>query len=987
MFEAVAFKTRARTIDHLGREQIADCPTAISELWKNAYDAYATSVALHIFDGKYPVAALVDNGHGMSKRDFVEKWLVIGTESKLAPSLDLIADRGGIPERERQGQKGIGRLSAAALGPYLLVVSKKKDENFVASLIDWRIFENPFLYLQDIEIPVMEFPVRDELESAISEMANGLLGNVWGDGADVSRDSRLAASWKQFDDLCESEGKPSVRQMIEHAVVETPFSLRHLQQWDVWKGDAEAGTALLVGDIGFDLLAQLPNGVDAVDEQAASQARSRLFETLTNFTDPFVSSSETSDEWAALDFDYGVTVWEGALSREIISRERNFTYSQLQDLEHVIIGQFDDVGVFRGRVKVFGKWIDNDVEIPPRAPTPARVDTRVGSFKIRVGTFEQVLRNSTHPPEIFSALEAQAKRYGGFMVFRNGLRVMPYGREGNDFFEIERRRTLHAGREFWSLRRIFGSVALTRKGNPNLKDKAGREGIIDNKAAKIFRDLVEDLLSTTARRYFGTDSPVRKSTLPEINLSNEQRKADEARNKLRKKLRREFRRNLSENHPKLKELTADLEALADRAREGELPTSETELLELRTDLSWLKQKRASLTLGQAPTKLGPLEPVYLEFRALNQKSSDLITQLSDSLSAALGNVRPQSQRDLVVAEIARNAVYLQTRLRKWSTEVKTILGSESARTSEFVSVRNKKYHAETLSIVSELERGDKQIGEVLQFLDEEKVRQDAVNSEFFVPYISTLQNLSESIDIEAIVSSLVESSGGLSIEIDRLNSLAQLGITVEIVGHEMEGLDSSITRSLRALPDDVKLLPAYKTARSAHEALSSRLRFLSPLRLSGEHPREKITGQEVFDYCQEFLNAVIAAGKISFSASLAFREFEVEEQTSRIMPVFVNLVNNAVYWVGHNPDTNRIVTLDVRESEVLVSDNGPGVAKDDIPSLFSLFFTRKSRGGRGVGLYLSRANLAASGHVIRYVTDEASKLLPGANFAIKFRGN
>ena len=39
MATPVTFQTRARTIDHLGREQIADCPTAISELWKNAYDA------------------------------------------------------------------------------------------------------------------------------------------------------------------------------------------------------------------------------------------------------------------------------------------------------------------------------------------------------------------------------------------------------------------------------------------------------------------------------------------------------------------------------------------------------------------------------------------------------------------------------------------------------------------------------------------------------------------------------------------------------------------------------------------------------------------------------------------------------------------------------------------------------------------------------------------------------------------------------------
>lgn len=41
MIESIAFQTKARTLDHLGREQIADCPTAISELWKNSFDAYA----------------------------------------------------------------------------------------------------------------------------------------------------------------------------------------------------------------------------------------------------------------------------------------------------------------------------------------------------------------------------------------------------------------------------------------------------------------------------------------------------------------------------------------------------------------------------------------------------------------------------------------------------------------------------------------------------------------------------------------------------------------------------------------------------------------------------------------------------------------------------------------------------------------------------------------------------------------------------------
>lgn len=151
MIETQAFRTQARTVDHLGREQIADCPTAVSELWKNAYDAYARNVSLHIFDGPEPVAAIFDDGHGMSYEEFINRWLVIGTESKFDIEVSNEKDRDGLKKRSKQGQKGIGRLSSANLGPLLLVASKRKDKSFVAAPLDWRIFENPYLVLSDIK--------------------------------------------------------------------------------------------------------------------------------------------------------------------------------------------------------------------------------------------------------------------------------------------------------------------------------------------------------------------------------------------------------------------------------------------------------------------------------------------------------------------------------------------------------------------------------------------------------------------------------------------------------------------------------------------------------------------------------------------------------------------------------------------------------------------------------------------------------------------
>ena len=80
-------RTRARAVDMLGRQQIATIQNAISELFKNAHDAYATEVRLDYFEDSGPksqgVVCVRDNGVGMTFNDFENKWLVLGTESKL----------------------------------------------------------------------------------------------------------------------------------------------------------------------------------------------------------------------------------------------------------------------------------------------------------------------------------------------------------------------------------------------------------------------------------------------------------------------------------------------------------------------------------------------------------------------------------------------------------------------------------------------------------------------------------------------------------------------------------------------------------------------------------------------------------------------------------------------------------------------------------------------------------------------------------------
>ena len=76
------FKTRARAVDMLGRQQIADVATAISELFKNAHDAYAEHVEVDNFRSD-DLFVVRDDGIGMTAEEFENRWLVLGTESKV----------------------------------------------------------------------------------------------------------------------------------------------------------------------------------------------------------------------------------------------------------------------------------------------------------------------------------------------------------------------------------------------------------------------------------------------------------------------------------------------------------------------------------------------------------------------------------------------------------------------------------------------------------------------------------------------------------------------------------------------------------------------------------------------------------------------------------------------------------------------------------------------------------------------------------------
>lgn len=985
MIETLSFRTQARTVDHLGREQIADCPTAITELWKNAYDAYARSVSLHIFDDNEPVAAIFDDGHGMNYDEFVNRWLVVGTESKYQQSNDDIADRDGLPKRTKQGQKGIGRLSSANLGPLLLLVSKRKDQEFVAALIDWRIFENPFLVLSDIEVPVTRFDDRDQLFTLLPELFDRLTDNVWGNAADARRSERLGVAWDAYDRITLEESPDSEKpsEAIASTIIDARFEARHLEPWGVWNGNKDHGTALVVSAINYDLFAQLPS---VEIDGNIKRIREYFFATLSAFTDPYVDPESNESNALVPDITYEVKTWEGAVSKSIVEDDREaINRSITEEMEHVLSGNIDEHGVFRGQVKAFGEWrvLGSDYVIyppkdyrPPMGPT-----TYLGPVGFHLTTYERDRMNSTHSDAEHANFDALAEQHSGFMIFRNGLRVLPYGRIDNDFFEIEKKRSVSAGREYWNARRMFGRVAISRELNPNLRDKAGREGFIDNLSAKALRVIVSNILQRVAYEYFGSNADLRKEILPSIQERNQKERAEKERKELAKKNAGKFRGRLKKNLPvivKLYEETSNILEDFTIENEGDLELAQSRINDINTCLS-------DLRITGAPAKLGSSEDDYRQFRVLFAELQSRVKILSEARAEAIERIKPSKPEEIADRQLKSLASRLHARLGSWRKSINALQQTEQQRVNSLFDERNKAFHALAMPLVEYVKMGRLALDAALEEMGAIHEKLDAENEDTFQSYLDALEVMSENINIELIARQGTADNIALRDDLNRLNQVAQLGVTVEILGHELNSNERMIREGLRQVNASGKV-PGTQLIEAGFEALSQQLEFLSPLKVSGSRTRRTISGKEIVEYLQSFFETVLKSRNITIAASEEFKYFEIIEQPSRLLPVFVNLVNNSVYWLVTSHTQTPTVELAIVDGKIVVSDNGPGIDPLDQESLFKMFFTQKVSGGRGIGLYLCRVNLLAGGHTIEYANEKKFQRLAGANFVIDIKG-
>jgi two-component system CheB/CheR fusion protein len=133
------------------------------------------------------------------------------------------------------------------------------------------------------------------------------------------------------------------------------------------------------------------------------------------------------------------------------------------------------------------------------------------------------------------------------------------------------------------------------------------------------------------------------------------------------------------------------------------------------------------------------------------------------------------------------------------------------------------------------------------------------------------------------------------------------------------------------------------------------------------------------------VRSLMEARGISFAVEIESRALFVDGDPTRLQQIQVNLLNNAAKYTSRGGHVTLEVKREGTQVVVTVRDDGAGIAKEMIDSMFDLFVQSRrtldrSEGGIGVGLTLVRSLVAMHGGTVSGTSEGEGK---GATFTVR----
>jgi len=283
--------------------------------------------------------------------------------------------------------------------------------------------------------------------------------------------------------------------------------------------------------------------------------------------------------------------------------------------------------------------------------------------------------------------------------------------------------------------------------------------------------------------------------------------------------------------------------------------------------------------------------------------------------------------------------------------------------------------------------GDEAKSEVEEHIIElEKIHNSLIEEieEKFESFIRHIESLSFDIDDDLLVGWYKEEYKKINEKVEAMHELAQLGMAIEIIDHQFNIFYTEMAVAIEFFKKNTESNPEvkfyYKQLRDAFEHLENNHQLLTPLFRTMRRSKIDIKGSDLVNYLNRFFSKRFEKHRIQLETKPSFENYTFHTYESIIKPVFINIINNAIYWLL--PSIERKIVITYEENAILIMNSGVRIEYADLDRIFTLFFTRKP-GGRGIGLYLAKTNLNSIGYDISATNNKELNRLKGACFIVK----
>lgn len=413
----------ARLLNMLGDQLIKNERIALIELIKNSYDADATwvKVSFNGFSSDFgvnPTSTIVieDDGVGMSKDILENHWVNPATPVKwLAKKRVPRTERGRII----QGEKGIGRFALLKLGRKVTITTRTPSEPIERELcLDLSQYDE-HLVLKDGQ-PIF----LDDISVRIREI----------EPAQVIRSHQVTVGARSIE-------RPSYGTRIE---------VSHLT--GTWSREKVERVFLDVGRLHsiLDILPE-PTSEPKPDFEVAIYRNDIL--------EPFIT-------------DYQSRLIELVADNAVLRVENGRFDSETNDFSFYLNGTPTSLNLLDTDLKGLGVFRRHF-----KKPLPDTVDVQCGPFAFAFYVFD--FTPQAPGRFLLDAADREIIKQHRIYLYRDGIRVYPYGDPDDDWLQIDVARGTIRASEFLSNDQVVGFVQITQSGNPDLTDKTSREGLID----------------------------------------------------------------------------------------------------------------------------------------------------------------------------------------------------------------------------------------------------------------------------------------------------------------------------------------------------------------------------------------------------------------------------------------------------------------------------------------------------------------------------